>query len=82
MPVIEGLYSGTGPSERTILRTFFLSRERGHVATLEIEILSERVERGKGVGQTRKVIVELDDKRVSLEDDIDNNGITIDTGSD
>lgn len=47
--------------------------------TLEFELLTERVEQKKGVGQTRKVISELHDKWVSIKEDMDKKGIIIDT---
>lgn len=62
VPLIDGRYSGTGPSERAMLRTFFLSQARECVVTLEFEPLTERTERKKSAGQTRKVIIELHDK--------------------
>ncbi len=82
VPLINGRYSGKGPSERVMLRTFFLSQEQEHVVTLEFEIQTERAEQSKGFGETRKVIVELDDQWVSLVEDIDNQGITVDNGGD
>lgn len=47
--------------------------------TLEFELLTERTEQGKGVGQTRKVIIEPHDKWASIEEDMDKKGIIIDT---
>nr|KAK5449218.1 hypothetical protein LTR18_002307 [Exophiala xenobiotica] len=82
VPLINGRYSGKGPSERAMLRTFFLSQEREHVVTLEFEIQTERAEQSKGFVGSRKAIVELDDQWVSLEEDIDSQGITVDNGGD
>ena len=80
--LINGQYSGTGPSEYAVLRTFFLSPERPHVVFLEFEVLSKRAERSKPGGQVPKVVVELRDEWLSLEEDIAAQGITMDEDGD
>lgn len=82
LPLIDGQYSGTGPSAYAVLRTFFLSPERPHVVFLEFEVLSKRVERSKPGGQVPKVMVELRDEWLSLEEDIAAQGITMDEDGD
>lgn len=82
LPLIGGQYSGTGSSERAMLRTFFLSTVREYVVTLEFEVLSKRADRSRSTGQVPKVTVELADGRVSLETEIDNKGIIRDTTDD
>lgn len=78
LPLINGQYSGTGPSRYAVLRTFYLSPERPHVVFLEFEVLSKRAERSKPGGHVPKVMVELRNERLSLEEDIVAQGITMD----
>jgi len=82
VPLINGQYNGTGPSELALLRTFFLSPQRPHIVFLEFELMSKRAEQSQPGGQVPKVIVELDDKRLSLQQDIKAKGIVVDQGSD
>lgn len=82
LPLINGQHSGTGPATSALLRTFFLSPERPHVAFLEFEVLSKRAEQSKPGGQVPKVVVELRDEWLSLEEDIVAQGITMDEDGD
>ena len=78
VPLINGQYSGTGPSERTLLQTFFPPPKRAHVVYLEFQVLAERTEKTLSSGQIPKVIVELRDEQLPLEQDIEAKGIVID----
>jgi hypothetical protein len=82
LPLINVQYSGTGPSEYAVLRTFYLSPERPYVVFLEFEVSSERAERSKPGGQVLKVVVELRDLCLSLEEDTAAQGITMDEDGD
>jgi hypothetical protein len=52
------------------------------VVFLELEVLSKRAERSKPGGQVPKVVVELRDQCLSLEEDIAAQGITMDKDGD
>ncbi|OAL23844.1 hypothetical protein AYO20_10864 [Fonsecaea nubica] len=82
VPLISGQYTGTGPSELALLRTFLLSPQRPHVVFLEFEVMSKRAEQSQLGGQAPKVIVELCDKRLSLERNIEARGIFINEDGD
>lgn len=73
VPLINGQYNGTGTSELTLLRTMIPSPQRQHVLFLEFEVASRRATLPSG--QVPKVIVELDDEYLSLEEDIAAKGI-------
>jgi len=70
--MIGGEHSGTGPSERTLLRTFFLSPQRPRVVYLEFQVLAEQ---GLSSVQIPKNIVELRNEHLTLEQDIEAMGI-------
>ena len=78
VPLINGQHSGTGRSELALFRTFFPSPERPHVLFLEFEVEFQRAKQSKPGGQIPKLIVELQDEQLALEQDIEAKGIVID----
>ena len=79
---INGQYSGTGPQELALFRTFIPSPARPHALFLEFEVEFQRAKRGNLGGHIPKVIVELQDEQLELEQEIEAKGIMIDEGDD